>query len=197
MDLASILNFVSVHGYFFIFFTMIVEGPIVNFIASFLASQGYFNIFIIGFLAILGDLIGDLLFYFIGRIGKKKIINKQLKKENKLELKVNNLEKALKNNPLKTLLLIKVTPLITTIGLIVAGYTEISFGEYILYTGIYSITQEIIITCLGYFSGISISTFAKDLNIFYILLSISVILAILVIYSFKKINEYIKNKLAK
>lgn len=45
---------------------MVVEGPIVTSIAAFAASLGYLDIYMILIISLLGNLIPDILLFFIG-----------------------------------------------------------------------------------------------------------------------------------
>lgn len=73
----SNLIFTEISGYFFMFIGIIIEGPIVTSSAGFAASLGYFNVWIVLLLSVLGNLIGDIAHYFFGRFFRKKIIDKK------------------------------------------------------------------------------------------------------------------------
>lgn len=70
-SLATIFLWITRYGYLIILPVSIIEGPIITVIAAFLAHQGYFNFFIVYLVVVLGDLIGDLLFYSFGYFGKR------------------------------------------------------------------------------------------------------------------------------
>jgi membrane-associated protein len=55
------------YGYVIMFLLMIVEGPVVTLVAALLASLGFFSLPIVFMLSIVGDLLGDVLWYGIGR----------------------------------------------------------------------------------------------------------------------------------
>lgn len=70
------------YGYILVFGLTVIEGPIVVIIAAFLASQGIFDIYVIAILGWLGDVVGDMLFFFAGRFGfswRKKQMQKSKK----------------------------------------------------------------------------------------------------------------------
>ena len=68
MDLAGqqIFDFLSHYGYWMMLPLMIIEGPIITIIASMLAKLGAFNIFIVFILSVAGDMIGDIILYYLG-----------------------------------------------------------------------------------------------------------------------------------
>lgn len=75
---ASLQNY----GYILVFALTVIEGPIIVIISAFLATQGIFDIFIIALLGWLGDVVGDMLFFFAGRFGfswRKKQMQKSAK----------------------------------------------------------------------------------------------------------------------
>ena len=63
-------------GYPTMLLLMTLEGPIVTIIAAFLASMGYFNVFAVFGLSVLGDVLGDIVLYFIGYFGGYRILSK-------------------------------------------------------------------------------------------------------------------------
>ena len=139
-------------GYIILFFIFLFEGPIVNYVAAFAASLGFFNVFIILILAIFGNAVADLTYYFIGRLGKKARLEKYIHKILKPK-KIIKIKNYFKNNPGKTLLIIKLTPLIPAPGLILAGMTGLSFKKFFFYSSLISIISCFFITLVGFYSG--------------------------------------------
>ena len=74
--LFEIETIIQSYGYIVFFLLSIVEGPIVTVIGAFLVSIGYMHLFPLYILAVLGDLVGDLIHYAIGVLGKKRFIAK-------------------------------------------------------------------------------------------------------------------------
>jgi len=56
-------EFLKHYGYWVMLPLMIVEGPVVTLFAAIMASLGAFNVWIVLVFSILGDLIGDAIFY--------------------------------------------------------------------------------------------------------------------------------------
>ncbi len=155
MDLsiaANALKSVSELSYFVLFLIFIIEGAIVNYVAAFAASLGFFNVFIVYILAVLGNLIGDLIYYTIGKMSKKRIIDKYIRKKFKF-LQIKKLNSLIKKHSFKSLLVIKTAPLFPMPGLIMVGYSKMPIKKFILYTLIVSIVHCGIITIIGYYSG--------------------------------------------
>src|SRR4051812_44105505 len=73
-SLAGILILLQTYGYIFLFPIAALEGPIITIIAALLASQGYFNIFAVYFVVVASDLVGDVLYYALGRWGQPLLV---------------------------------------------------------------------------------------------------------------------------
>ena len=69
----TIETFLLAHGSALILPLSVAEGPLVGVLTGFLAAQGYFNIPLAVALLLSGDLIGDLIYYAIGRFGAGRL----------------------------------------------------------------------------------------------------------------------------
>ena len=73
---ANVLQWVLHNSYPVIFLGMVIEGPTIIAAISFAATLGYFSLQTIFILAILGDLVGDCIWYSLGYFARKTIIKK-------------------------------------------------------------------------------------------------------------------------
>ena len=184
----DLFQYAQVHGYFWIFLIMIVEGPVMTVAGAFAASLGYFNIWTIFILSFFGDVVGDALAYYIGYFSRKRVIEKY---ENFFGIKKKSfeyLEKHFKKHLGKTLFIVKSTPLAIP-GLMVAGASKVPIKKYAFWNAVNILPRTIFFTGLGYFFGIfanSILHYYKNIT-YYILALILVIL--LVYFAWKKISE--------
>ena len=64
---AEIQHYLAVYGYAALLPLAIIEGPAVTVFAAFLAAQGVFDVVGVYAIVVLGDLIGDVLHYAVGR----------------------------------------------------------------------------------------------------------------------------------
>jgi len=76
MLLQQIILLLTAHKYLFLFPVVVVEGPIITVIAGFLSSLGFLNIFIAYAVIVVGDIVGDIMFYAIGYYGRQKFVNR-------------------------------------------------------------------------------------------------------------------------
>lgn len=167
------------YGYFIYLPLAVIEGPIVTIVAGFLTSLGYFNALAIYILAILGDLIGDTLYYVLGRRGneyllaRKKFLWINIEQLKKLK---NHFDKHLG----KTILLGKWTHAIGAPILIAAGMAQVSFKKYILFNIIGTAPKMLAFLIIGYYFGQAYKRIDAYFNyaaaiIFFIIILIAVI----------------------
>jgi len=64
---AEIQQYLAIYGYSALLPLAIIEGPAVTVFAAFLAAQGVFDVVGVYAIVVLGDLVGDVLHYAIGR----------------------------------------------------------------------------------------------------------------------------------
>ncbi len=62
-------DFLIAHGGALILPLAVIEGPVVSIVTGFLAAQGCFSWYWALILLVCGDLIGDIIYYAIGRTG--------------------------------------------------------------------------------------------------------------------------------
>lgn len=140
------------YGYLIFLPLAVIEGPIVTIVAGFLASLGYFNALAIYALAILGDLIGDTVYYVLGRRGNEYL----LKRKRFLWINIEQL-KALTNHfdqhLGKSIILGKWTHFVGAPILIAAGMARVSFKKYILFNIIGTAPKIFVFLIIGYYFG--------------------------------------------
>lgn len=69
----EVLALLRAHGLAIVAFLSLIEGPIVSVIAGYLAKLGYFAFAALVPVLIVGDLLGDIGFYALGRYGYHRI----------------------------------------------------------------------------------------------------------------------------
>jgi len=161
----------------------IVEGPIVDFTLGYFSNTLPFNLIIIYIIAFLGDFIGDLLVYSLGRyFDNVNWIHKRIKKIN---IKQNK-------NLFLTILFLKITPPITFTGLLYLGYKKTNFKEFISNVILLNIIFSILYVSLGKFSGITIQRFDSLYSKYMFLL-----LKVIIIFGFIYLIFRYESKLRK
>ncbi|MBI3341622.1 DedA family protein [Candidatus Curtissbacteria bacterium] len=176
--LDQIYIFIEVYKYLILYPLVIAEGTVVTVIAGFLASLGVLNIYLVIIVAILGDLTGDHIYYFIGRLGREKFIGRWGHFLGIGIGRVKELEKKYKHHAGKMLFLGKFAFGLEVLNLVVAGAARVPYRKFMAYIFIPTILKYTFFALLGYFFGsayVTISVILHDL-----ILAIPVFLAILV-----------------
>jgi membrane protein DedA with SNARE-associated domain len=132
---------------------MIIEGPIVTIIGAFMASLGLLNVWVVLALSIIGDMIGDLLFYgagykwgmtFVNRVGKYIGITRKL---------VLRLEKFFVSHGGKTIFMVKATTGLCWATFVAAGIVKMSLGRFVKFSFYGGILWSGFLVIMGYFFG--------------------------------------------
>lgn len=150
--LATILVLLQTYGYVFLFPIAALEGPIITIIAALLASQGYFNIYVVYFVVVVSDLTGDLLYYVLGRWGKS-LLRRWGKYIRVTEEQLTSLEGQFRTRGGKTLLFGKFTHSAGFIILLAAGAAAMPIWEFLWYNLLGTLPKSLIFTLIGYFIG--------------------------------------------
>ena len=160
------------------------EGPVVSLIVGFLVRLGYLEFIPAFCILILGDIIPDTIYYYIGRLGNKKnVVEKYFSKSSFFYKNFSLVEKLWKNHPKKTMFFSKVTYGLATPFLISAGLVKMPFKKFISYTIPITLFQFGTIMTIGYLLGHSYelaTPYIKDATVGLIFVAIFII----AIYSF-------------
>lgn len=186
MNGQEIIQFLSQYGYMILLPLMIIEGPIVTIIGAFLASLGIFDLWIIFVLSVVGDLIGDLLFYgagykwgmtFVNRVGKYIGVTKKL---------VLRLEEFFVLHGGKMILMVKATTGLCGATFVAAGIVKMPIERFILFSFLGGVLWSGSLVAMGYFFGYLYERIAQYITYAgWAILGIAVI-AIILIDLFKK-----------
>lgn len=137
------------YKYAVIFPIAVIEGPTISIIAGVLVGRGYFNLFLVYILIVAADLVGDTVYYCIGRYGSKYVIeqNRLFSIEPK---KFEALEAAFVRHGAKLLFFGKLQGL-GSIVLMSAGAVKYPFSAFLLYNTIATVFKSALLLLLGYF----------------------------------------------
>lgn len=194
-SLDSINQLLIDYRYLIFFPLMVVEGPIVTVIAGYLAFLGYFNVYEIMILALLGDLVGDFICYFFGRFGRASIIKKWGYYIGISWDKVEDFEKLFHKHAIKTLLIGKALHGVGVVPLISAGVVKYDAFKFAFWNIVPTIPKSLILFYLGYHFGKNIEQTDSVLKI-TALVTILAFIGLVMIYVGKKYTEkYIKKDL--
>jgi membrane protein DedA with SNARE-associated domain len=181
-----IIQLLLTYKYLLLIPLAIAEGPIVSVIAGFLATLGIFNLLVVYVIMVLGDIIGDAIFYYIGYSGKNLFRYFKVNEE-----KIEKAKLYFEKNHNKAIAGSKIMWGIGTAGLIAAGALHVPYKRYFKTCATYSFAQSFIMILLGIFFGQAYITIGKYFDYYAAIVSIFA-LAIVLYFIFIKIFK--KNK---
>jgi len=198
LEYQEILNSLQIWGYPLMFLLMTIEGPIATLGGAFLASLGFFNVFIVLILSIIGDLIADIVFYFLGFWGGKKYFIKNKSKKNLAEI----VKDSFKKNGARLVFFTKITIGLSFVTFTLAGASKLSFKKFLFYSFLGGVVWSSGIVFLGYYFGKIAEMIEKYIKIggYFIFLVALLIVIFLINYpknKFLKKFKQIKNTYAK
>lgn len=155
MELAGqqIFDFLSHYGYWIMLPLMIIEGPIITIIASMLAKLGAFNVFIVFVLSVAGDMIGDIILYWIGYVFGMSFVRKIGKYMGITENLVLKMEKYFEKHGGKTIFTVKATTGLCWATFTAAGIVKMDFKKFIKYSFLGGLAWSGFLVAMGYFYG--------------------------------------------
>lgn len=192
IDLGSapaILVLLQQHGYWILLLLMILEGPIITYVAAFAAALGIFNIYWIFVLSVLGNFIPDTAYHLIGRVLRLKTIEKFLAFFGFSEQKVIWIDNHLKKHAIKTIVTIKLVPLFPGVGLFLTGFMKVPLKKFVLTSLIFNLIASVVFCILGFYSGMAIEQVSKVLRITEIIIPLLVIFIIIFYFALKFISK--------
>ena len=165
MSFQGTVQWVLQHGYPLLFIVMLIEGPVITAAAAFAAALHYLNIWIVLTLSILANFIPDVVYYAIGYWGREKILNTYGHYIGITPERVAATEKLAEQHSGKSLLMIKMTPLLATPGLILVGATKMDIKKYALWSIAIIVPSSLLYLIIGYYFGAAYNTIEHYLNL--------------------------------
>jgi membrane-associated protein len=126
----------------------IIEGPSISIIAGALIATGHLNAIIVYILIVLGDVVGDTLYYCLGRFGG---VHSWLGSFLKIDSsKITKLEKVFKNDGPKFLFVGK-TQGLGAVVLIAGGIAKYPYRLFIFYNTLATLLKSFVLLVIGFY----------------------------------------------
>lgn len=180
------LLYIKTIGYPTMFIIMVIEGPIMTIVGAFLASVGFFNVFVILILSILGDVAGDIILYTVGYHGGARILEKA---EKFLKIKpfiIEKLKKHFEKHGKKTIFYVKSTTGLCWITFIAAGAIRMKFRDFLFASFWGGIVWSGFLVISGYFFGYAFEKINDYIRSAGIIIAVSAALFYIALVSYKK-----------
>jgi membrane protein DedA with SNARE-associated domain len=162
---------------------MVFEGPIVTVIAGFLASLGYFNLFLLYPLAVLGDLVGDTFYYSVGRWGGRRLIKRWGKYLPIKDEDIFRIERLFHKHGGKTLVLGKIVQVGITAVLVSAGLAKMRYWKFLYYNAIVTLPKSLLFVLVGFYFG---RAYNKISNYLDLIIFVTLIILVMLFFILKK-----------
>jgi membrane-associated protein len=194
---AALFSIIQLHGYWIMFLLVIVEGPITTAAGAFASSMGLFDAYMVFIVSVLGNLVGDIVHYWVGRIGRKVLVDRYIHYFGVRKKQIQKIEAGLKKHLLKSLTIIKLVPPLPAPGLLLAGMVRVSFSRFIFFCTLIGLFYSLFFTLGGYYLGATFGIFFKYSR--YVEVTISVLLIVLLVIwlLYRKYSKGIYRKVEK
>ena len=193
----AVSHWVLGHGYWVIFIAMLIEGPIVIAAAGFAAALGYFNVYTIFGLSLLTELVADVGYYALGYWGRMALVERFGGRIGLTKQRLERMADLLHRHAWKTLLALKLTPVIPTTGLMLVGVTRMPLKKYITICAVIILPKTIAFEVIGYFFGTQYNILEHYVNnISYLILAV-IVLVVLFRYVWEKYSTRLAKKIEK
>jgi membrane-associated protein len=161
LALSSIPDLLMQERYVLLFPIAILEGPIISVITGYLTHLGFFDLFAAYGIIVAGDLVGDVIYYLVGRYGRLQFIEKWghffgIKAE-----KVLDMERVFGLHSAKALFWGKFTLGLGGIIIVAAGAARVPFSKFFIYSSLGTIPKSAILMLIGGFFGYAFLTISR------------------------------------
>lgn len=170
---------VSQYGYWVLFPVAVVEGPATSVLAGTLVASGQFDGLVVFFLLIAADLVGDALYYSLGRWGHTPFLERLERRLSLTQERFRPLEDGFRKHDWKFILIGKTQPF-GSIILYFAGATKMPILRYMLFNLLATGPKVLLFETVGYFIGAGILHSTKYIDyITFLFFGIGLVLLVL------------------
>jgi membrane protein DedA with SNARE-associated domain len=193
--LAGLVPWIIANGYWLFFIAAVIEGSLVTTAAGVAAGLGYFNLPLVILISIAGDLVGDLTYYFIGRSSQKILHSKFFRFFGMTPERVEDLERLIHAHTGKSLILIKLSPLIGPPGLITVGAVRVPLRKFFKITLAITAVKAVVFGLLGFVSAKSYLGISKFFNHGAYVIGVIVIVIVTVHILYRRFTKRLADRL--
>jgi len=192
---ATLVTWVILHGYFLFYIATFLEGPLVTAAAGVAAALGYFSFPLIILISVLGDLTADVVYYSIGYLGSKTIVPRYGSRIGLTKERIERIEKFLKRHVGKTMIAVKLSPIIPIPGLIVIGSAKVPLKKFVVLSLLITLPKSLLFGLIGFLSGRAYEKLSATVTNGQLMLFGVAILVVLVYLAYTKLASLLSKKL--
>jgi len=180
MTLEAILALLIHYRYLIIFPITVVEGPIIGVLVGFLVTQGIFDFWGAYLILIVANMVGDVMWYEFGHIGRHKFIRRWGYLIGVTDQLVTAMERRFKTASGRLLLLGKLAHGAGSIVIVAAGVAGVPFGEFFWYSLLGTLPKTLLFLGVGYYFGAAYHQINSGLTVAAIIIFSAIVLASLI-----------------
>ena len=181
----SLEQFVMNYGYIAVLIGTFLEGETILVIAGFMAHRRYLELPLVILAAFIGTLIGDQLYFYIGRIKGKAF----LEKRPKWQPKVNRVHNLVERHQTLLILGFRFIYGIRTVTPFVLGMSKVSPLKFLLLNSCGALIWAIAIGAAGYYFGLTIELLLGKIKKYEIFIILGMIIVSILFWISYKIKE--------
>lgn len=164
VSLDELLALLLTYRYAVLFPAAVVEGPMVMILTGFLASLGYFQLASVYAALVVGDLVGDSLYYALGRWGRWQFIDRWGKYVGVTRERTIALDDHFAQHSGKTLALGKLTHAVGAVILVAAGASGVPYRKFLWFNFLATLPKTLLLLLLGFYFGQAYRQFSHYLG---------------------------------
>jgi len=194
LELSQIIGWLLKYKYFILFPFAVLEGPIVTVIAGYLSSMNLLNFWIVYGVVVLGDTVGDILYFAAGKWGRMKFCRRWGRFLDMRIERVERLEKYFAKHAGKTLFWGKFGYGVVGTLMFAAGIADVSFMRFLGFTFIATLIKSMILVQIGFYFGYAYEQIKIYLDYTsYITIALAILLILIYIYFQRRAKNILEN----
>lgn len=152
---SQLISWILYYKYIILLPIAIVEGPIISVTGGFLSAQGHLTLWMVYLIVMLGDLIGDVVWYYLGYHYGHAFVKKSGKRFAITEEKIAPVKEKFHKHTYSILFLSKITNGLglAIVVLFTAGLSKIPFKKYMLINFSGQLIWSGVLIAIGYVFG--------------------------------------------
>lgn len=164
--MADPLILLQMYGYVALFPLAVIEGPIITIIAGLLVTAGVFNPYAVYLIVVTGDIVGDSVWYAVGRFGGGPFTRALKRMFNITDEKITATKDRFETHRIRMTMLSKLTHGIGFAGLVAAGVVRVSYLLFVFSCLVVTLFQCAVFLSIGLFFGSAYHIIEQYLNHF-------------------------------
>lgn len=194
LDLALVISWLLKFRYLILFPVTLFEGPIITVIAGYFSSLNFFNLYVVYGVVVLGDTVGDLLYYAAGRWGRWRFCRRWGKLLDVEESRVARMERYFGKHAGKTLFFGKFGYGFVGTMLFTSGVAGVSLARFLVFTFPATLIKSMLLLLIGFYFGYAYKKIALYLDYTsYAMIGAAVILLLVYFYFQRRARKILEN----